>query len=163
MIDGVTLGTSLLKTNTTVRTLNVIAMVVHIPPLLMRKLHVMSSMELQAGCRGNTQTPRGSVHLSVLISGDFNHSSLSSLPTFKQYVSCPTRGNKTLDLLYANTKDAYTSSPLPPLGRPEHNLVYLMTVYKPLVDRQPAVTRTVRRWSDGAEEDLKDCFETTMG
>ena len=156
MIDGVTLGTSLLKTNTTVRTLNVIAMVVHIPPLLMRKLHVMSSMELQAGCRGNTQR--------LSSSGDFNHASLSSsLPTFKQYVSCPTRDNKTLDILYANTKDAYTSSPLPPLGTSDHNLVHLMPMYKPLVLRQPAVTRTVRRWSDGTEEALKDCFGTTTG
>ena len=41
----------------------------------------------------------------ILISGDFNHVSLSShLTGFVQYVDCPTRENKTLDLLYANVK-----------------------------------------------------------
>ena len=54
----------------------------------------------------------------LLISGDFNHASPSStLPTFTQYVTCCTRDNKILDLCYANTKEAYTSSPLPPPGK----------------------------------------------
>jgi len=35
-------------------------------------------------------------------------------------------------------------------------------VYKPLVHRQPAVTRTGKRWSDEAEEALKDWFESTL-
>lgn len=49
----------------------------------------------------------------ILISGDFNHASLSSiLPNFTLYLDCPTRDNKTLDLLYAN-KDANSSSPSP--------------------------------------------------
>lgn len=73
-----------------------------------------------------------------LISGDFNHASLSStLPTFTQYFTCHTRDNKTLDLFYANSKESYNSSPLPPLGRSDHNLVRLLPVYKPLVNRQP--------------------------
>lgn len=38
----------------------------------------------------------------VLISGDFNHVSLdSTLLVFHQYVNCPARKNKTIDLLYA--------------------------------------------------------------
>ena len=42
-----------------------------------------------------------------LISGDFSHASLfSTLPTFTQYVTCHTRDNKTLDLLYVNIKEA---------------------------------------------------------
>ena len=99
----------------------------------------------------------------LLISGDFNHVSLSStLPTFTQYVKCCTRDNKTLDLLYANSKEAYSSSPLPPLGRSDHNLVRLLPVYKPLVHRQPVVTRTVKRWSEESVEALKDCFDTTV-
>ena len=78
-----------------------------------------------------------------LISGDFNHASLSStLPTFTQYVTCHTRDTKTLDLLYANSKEAYNSSPLPPLGRSDHNLVHLLPVYKPLVNRQPVETHS---------------------
>ena len=50
----------------------------------------------------------------LLLSGDFNHAFPSStVPTFTQYVTCHTRENKTLDLLYANTKEAYSSSSLP--------------------------------------------------
>ncbi|KAI3376080.1 hypothetical protein L3Q82_016612 [Scortum barcoo] len=31
-----------------------------------------------------------------------------------------------------------------------------------LATRQPAVTRTVKKWSEEAEEALKDCFNTTL-
>ncbi|KAI3372200.1 hypothetical protein L3Q82_007044 [Scortum barcoo] len=65
-------------------------------------------------------------------------------------------------MFYANTKEAYHSLPLPPLGRADHNLVHLLPVYKTLVHRQPAVTRTVKKWSEEAEEALKDCFNTTL-
>ncbi|XP_056880280.1 uncharacterized protein LOC130520605 isoform X2 [Takifugu flavidus] len=114
---------------------------------------------LSAVSRLQTQHPDA----LLLISGDFNHASpSSSLPKFTQYVTCHTRDNKTLDLFYANTKEAYHSLPLPPLGRADHNLVHLRPVYKPLVQRQPAVTRTVKKWSEEAEEALKDCFNTTL-
>ncbi|KAL3984483.1 hypothetical protein ACER0C_016108 [Sarotherodon galilaeus] len=109
--------------------------------------------------RLQTQSPRA----LLVISGDFNHASLdSTLPTFNQYVTCPTRDNKTLDLLYANAEEAYSSSPLPPLGRSDHNLVHLVPVYEPLVRREPPATRTVQRWSEESEEALKDCFESTV-
>ena len=99
----------------------------------------------------------------LLISGDFNHSSPSStLSTFTQYVTCHTRDNKILDLFYANTKEAYNSLPLPPLGRSDHNLVHLLPVYKPLVHREPTITRTVKKWTAESEEALKDCFSTTL-
>jgi len=94
------------------------------------------------------------------ISGD--HVTLTStLPTFKQFVDCKTRANKTLDLPYANVKEAYSSTALPPLGRSDHNLVYLRPLYKPAVQRQPVVTRTVRGWSQDADETLQGCFDMT--
>ncbi|KAK0155060.1 hypothetical protein N1851_002626 [Merluccius polli] len=41
--------------------------------------------------------------LDIELTGDFNHASLNSISNnFHQYVDCPTRDNKTLDLLYAN-------------------------------------------------------------
>ncbi|KAI4894909.1 hypothetical protein NFI96_007437 [Prochilodus magdalenae] len=65
-------------------------------------------------------------------SGDFNHVTMArTLPNFTQYVDCPTREERTLDLLYANVKS------------------------------QPVTTRTVRRWSEETSEVLQDCFETT--
>ncbi|KAJ8354134.1 hypothetical protein SKAU_G00217010 [Synaphobranchus kaupii] len=56
--------------------------------------------------------PEPTQHPSALIaiSGDFNHHGNNPLPNFTQYVSCPTREERTLDLLYANVKDAYSSS-----------------------------------------------------
>ena len=98
----------------------------------------------------------------ITISGDFNNVSLSAaLPTFQQFVSCSTRENKTLDLFYANIKNAYSCSALPPLGRSDHNLVLLTSTYKPIVQQQPVITKTIKTWSNEAEDALKGCFEAT--
>nr|XP_054594182.1 uncharacterized protein LOC107378612 isoform X1 [Nothobranchius furzeri]XP_054594190.1 uncharacterized protein LOC107378612 isoform X1 [Nothobranchius furzeri] len=97
----------------------------------------------------------------VAISGDFNHASLSAiLSTFQQFVICSTRENKTLDLCFANVKNAYLSKTRPPLGQSDHSLVFLCSEYKPLVQRQPVTRRAVRKWSQDAEEALQGCFET---
>ncbi|KAI3375722.1 hypothetical protein L3Q82_003726 [Scortum barcoo] len=134
-----------------------LVVVVYIPPFA--NADAACDVLLSAVSRLQTQHPDA----LLLISGDFNHASpSSSLPKFTQYVTCHTRDNKTLDLFYANTKEAYHSLPLPPLGRADHNLVHLLPVYKTLVHRQPAVTRTVKKWSEEAEEALKDCFNTTL-
>ncbi|CAN9505300.1 unnamed protein product [Ophioblennius macclurei] len=102
--------------------------------------------------RLQTQHPRA----FIIISGDFNHITLTStLTTFTHYVTCPTRENRTLDLLYANIK------PLPLLSRSDHNLVHLKSSYVPLVKSQPPTPRTVRRWLEGALETLRGCFEVT--
>ncbi|KAF7664853.1 hypothetical protein LDENG_00161750 [Lucifuga dentata] len=78
----------------------------------------------------------------IAISGDFNHATLSStLCTFKQFVNCRTREDKILDLLYVNVKEAYSSTPLPPLGKSDHNLVHLRPLYKPLIQQQLVITR----------------------
>ncbi|KAI4896520.1 hypothetical protein NFI96_029536, partial [Prochilodus magdalenae] len=82
--------------------------------------------------------------------------------TSQKFVKCSTRGNRTLDLLYANVKAAYNSKALPPLGRSDHNLVVLTPQYKPLVQRQPASIRSVRKWSPEAVESLQGCFEATQ-
>ncbi|XP_017541663.2 uncharacterized protein LOC108413582 [Pygocentrus nattereri] len=98
----------------------------------------------------------------VALSGDFNHVTLdSTLTSFTQYVDCPTRKNRTIDLLYANISDAYTAIPLPPLGKSDHNLFFLQPRYKPYVMRQPSTTRSFRKWSKEAEETLRDCFAST--
>lgn len=70
----------------------------------------------------------------IAITGDFNKTTLSSnLTRFVQYVDCPMRENKTLELFYGNAKDAYSASTLPPLGRSDHNLVSPQPTYKPFV------------------------------
>ncbi|KAI5613862.1 hypothetical protein C0J50_9197, partial [Silurus asotus] len=98
----------------------------------------------------------------VVISGDFNHITLdSSLPSMCQYVDCTTRGNNTIDLLYANIEDAYKATPLSPLSKSDHILISLHPRYTPLVRREPPSTRIVGRWTPEAEEELRDCFDST--
>ena len=98
----------------------------------------------------------------IVVSGDFNHVCLSkTLPTFKQFIDCATRGGKTLDLLYANVKNAYKCTALPPLGRSDHDMLHLSPSYTPAVKRLPVTTRTSRVWHPEADEALRCCFETT--
>ncbi|TWW60918.1 hypothetical protein D4764_05G0010080 [Takifugu flavidus] len=52
-------------------------------------------------------------------------------------------------------------STLAALHQSDHNLVYVQPQYTPLVQRQAASTRSIRRWTPEAEEALKDCFNTT--
>jgi len=97
----------------------------------------------------------------IFKSGDFNHVSLSkTLPTFKQFVECTTRGDKTLDLLYASVKNAYKCSALPPLGSSDHDMLHLSPSYTPAVKRLPVTVRTSKCWYPEAEEALNCCFET---
>ena len=50
---------------------------------------------------------------------------------------------------------------LPPLGRSDHNIVQLIPRYRPLVQREPTVTRTMKEWSDDAVEKLKGSLDCT--
>jgi len=77
----------------------------------------------------------------------------STLPAFHQFVSRPTRKNRTIDLMYANVRDAYKATPLPPLGKYDHNLVFLQPKYTPKV-------RSFRKWTPEAEEALRDRCES---
>ena len=89
----------------------------------------------------------------ILMSQDFNHATLSShLTGFTQF-DC-----KTLDLTYANIKNADKSSPL---DKSDHNLVFLQPHYKPLVMSHPTTTQVGRKWPPSASEALKDCFKCT--
>ncbi|XP_078791709.1 uncharacterized protein LOC110013806 isoform X2 [Oryzias latipes] len=100
----------------------------------------------------------------ILISGDFNHACTplsATLSNFTQYVNCLTRDRKTLDLFYANIKNAYASAPLPPLGRSDHNLVHLSSAYTPVVKQQKPQIKTVKIWTEEVTERLRDCFSTT--
>ncbi|XP_055367950.1 uncharacterized protein LOC129604646 [Betta splendens] len=136
---------------------HVIIIAVYVPPSA--NADTASETLLSVTSRLQTQHPQA----LFLISGDFNHAPPSAaLPTYTQYVTCPTRDNKTLDLFYANTKEAYAASSLPPLGRADHNILHLLPVYKPVVHRQPVVPRTVKRWTAESEEALRDCFNTTV-
>ncbi len=92
------------------------------------------------------------------ILGDMNHCSLSkTLRNFYQYVTCPTRGNKILDLCYGNIKNAFKSLPLPPLGASDHNCVHLITVYRTALKRGKMQYIQYRDWNDN------DACQTLQG
>lgn len=104
----------------------------------MLTVYIPPSADAKAACEDihTTVSQLQTVHPQslLIISGDFNHATLSiTLPNFSQYIDCHTRDNKTLDLLFANTKEAYSSSPLPLLGHSDHNLVMLHPTYTPMV------------------------------
>ena len=53
--------------------------------------------------------------------GDFNHCDLrKALPSFRQFVTCPTREKNMTDLCYGNVPRAYKSVSLPPVGKSDH-------------------------------------------
>lgn len=135
---------------------NIIVLVVYIPPSANAK-HATDTI-----CKVAHDLQCRSPDALTIINGDFNHCTLSSsLPSFRQFVTCPTRKDRTIDLFYANVKESFSSTALPPLGCSDHNLVSLSPRYVPLVHRQPASTKSVRVWSDEACEELRGCFECT--
>ncbi|MEQ2293695.1 hypothetical protein AMECASPLE_036158 [Ameca splendens] len=97
---------------------------VHIPALLMRTQALMLCSRSSAGCRHCT-------HM-------FCSSSLETSNTHLPHQVCPHTPNmspaqpetiKILNLFYASTKET-------PLGRADHNIVHLQTLYKPVIHRQ---------------------------
>ncbi len=134
----------------------VVAIVVYIPPAA--KAEVVCDVIHTTIARLQSKHPEA----FIVVSGDYNHVCLSkTLPTFKQFVDCTTRGDKTQDLLYANVKNANKCNALPPLGKSDHDMVHLSPSYTPAVKRLPVATRTSRGWHPGADEALRCCFETT--
>lgn len=82
--------------------------------------------------------------LFVTIIGDFHHVNWgSTYPTFHQFISCTMWENRYLDLLYANTTDAYRSIALSPLGGSDHILILLIYLYVTEGQRLSLSTRRV--------------------
>ena len=128
----------------------------YIPPdanakLAMKELHTAISKQ-------QTLHPEA----AFIVAGDFNHSNLKTvLPKFHQHVSCPTRGDKTLDKVYTNMADAYKAAPLPHLGQSDHLSLFLLPKYTPLIKRVKPTVRTVKVWPEGADSALQLRFEHT--
>ena len=97
-----------------------------------------------------------------IVSGDFNQANLrSSLPEFKQYVTCPTRNDRTLDHCYCKVKNAFKSVTRASFGNSDHATVLLIPVYKQQLKQSKPAQRTVKVWSPAAIDELQDCFVDT--
>ncbi|CAJ0600732.1 unnamed protein product [Cylicocyclus nassatus] len=100
------------------------------------------------------------IEAALIIAGDFNQTDLRSVcHRLYQHISCPTRGENTLDHVYTNITDAYNSTPLPPFGKSNHISLLLKPTYKQLLKRVKVTAKTVRVWPEGAESMLQYCFE----
>ena len=94
--------------------------------------------------------------------GDFNHCDLrKALHPFRQFVTCPTREKNTTDLCYGNVPRAYKSVSLPPVGKSDHNAIHLIPAYRPKIQTDPIVKKSVKVWTPESEEQLRGCFECT--
>lgn len=84
-----------------------------------------------------------------LILWDFNGCTVKHvLPHFHQYIHCPTRGERTLDLCFGNIKEAYRGYPKPPLGDSDHNAVHLVSLYKQRLKTSNPELRTIQIWNN---------------
>ncbi len=98
----------------------------------------------------------------LIILGDFNKASLSrELPKYRRHITCPTRDSNILDYCYTAIKEAFHSVPRAAPGLSDHCLVHLIPIYRQKLKSAKHVLRTVKRWTNEAEQDLKVCFDLT--
>ena len=98
----------------------------------------------------------------VLLLGDFNKCDVTTLlPNLEQYVTTPTRHDRTLDLCFGNIPGAYVAKPRPPLGRSDHNVILLLPKYRQKLKTEDTQTKTVQVWNNDSVDALRGCMEIT--
>ncbi len=109
-----------------------------------------------------SQTQNKNTRTVLITLVDFNKANLSrELLKYRQHITCPTRDSNILDQCYTAIKDAYHSVPRADLGLSDHCLVLLILTYRQKFKSAKPVLRTVKRWTNEAEQDLKACFDLT--
>ncbi len=95
-------------------------------------------------------------YAACIIAGDFNKANLRKvMPNFQQHISCPTRGQNTLDHCYTQFKNAYKARSLTAFGKSDHAAIFLTPEYKQRIVQKPPVEREVMRWSSHSEAMLQ--------
>lgn len=98
----------------------------------------------------------------VFLLGNFNRCDVTTLlPNLEQYVSSPTRLDKTLGLCFGNIPGAYISKPRPPLGRSDYNVILLLPKYRQKLKTDSIQTKHVKVWNNDTIETLRGCMEIT--
>uniref|UniRef100_A0A8C1D980 Reverse transcriptase domain-containing protein n=1 Tax=Cyprinus carpio carpio TaxID=630221 RepID=A0A8C1D980_CYPCA len=129
---------------------------VYIPP------QAHASLALQKLADQITETEQQHPDSVLIILGDFNKANLSrELPKYREHVTCLTRDSNILDHCYTTIKDAYHSVPRAALGLSDHCLVHLIPTYRQKLKSAKPVVKTVKRWTNETEQDLKACFDLT--
>ncbi|KAI5616827.1 gastrula zinc finger protein XlCGF28.1-like [Silurus asotus] len=97
---------------------------------------------------------------ALIVVGDFNSANLKrALPNFYQHITCPTRGERTLDHCYTTLKNGYKAQSRPPFGKSDHAAIFLMPVYKQRLKQEAPVQREVTRWTDQSVAALQDALD----
>ncbi len=105
---------------------------------------------------------RNSADNPVFLLGDFNNCEISAvLPNLEQYITCPTRLNKTLDKCFGNVDCAHVSRLHPQLGRSDHNVIHLLPKYRQMLKRTKPVIQPVWSWTKDSVANIRDCFQST--
>ncbi len=93
---------------------------------------------------------------ACILAGEFNKANLRKImPNFQQHLSCPTRGQNTLDHCYTQIKNAYKARSLPAFGKSDHAAIFLTPEYKQRIVQESPVEKEVTRWSSHSEAMLQ--------
>jgi len=93
-------------------------------------------------CRLDIKHPNS----ATIIGGDFNHVNVN-IGKFKQFVTCTTRGSNTLDKVFCNIRNSYSSVQLCPLSFSDHNIILLNPRYFPLASKATPTPKLISIWS----------------
>lgn len=94
----------------------------------------------------------------MYITGNFNNCRLDgALSSFQQFVDVPTRKRNSLDLCNGNITDTYTSRVHPTLCFADQNVIFLLLIYRQLLNCQRLETYSTWQWSEGAIAQLQGC------
>lgn len=97
-----------------------------------------------------------------VIAEDFNHTDLKPvLPKLHQHVKCATRGANTLDKAYSDISKGYRTIQLPHLGQSDHMYSLLLAPASVPLREKALLARTIKTWPEGANYQLRDCFDRT--
>ncbi len=97
-----------------------------------------------------------------IILGDFNNCTLSkTFRNFYQYLTCPTRYNKTMDLCFGSVKGAYKSLLLPPQSTADHNCMYFIPVHRIALRGGKVLTKWVKNGMEDSLLTLQGCMDCT--
>ncbi|KAF1378906.1 hypothetical protein PFLUV_G00195360 [Perca fluviatilis] len=82
---------------------------------------------------------------AVIVAGDFDSgANLKRVrPDLRQHVTCPTRGERTLDHCHSPLKDGYKTKSLPPSGKSDHAAAFLIPKYKQRLKQEAPMEREV--------------------
>lgn len=88
---------------------------------------------------------------------DFNCANLKhTVPNFYLNITCPIRGDGTLDHCY---NDSYKWKPCPPFGKSDHASIFLMPRYKEMLKQEALVKWEVAWQTDQTVAALQDIID----